>query len=72
MTPSASDAAGRTTEPKAAPASQREPGSGSTVVRLVPGLRPGARKRNVVVGLAYLLGALTTLGVVQFVVEALF
>jgi hypothetical protein len=37
--------------------------------RLLPGFVPGGWKRNVVVGLTYLLGVLAVLGVVRFVIE---
>ena len=39
--------------------------------RLLPGFVPGGWKRNVVVGLSYLLGALAVLGVARFVIELL-
>jgi hypothetical protein len=45
----------------------RESGPGRS--RLLPGFVPGGWKRNVVVGLTYLLGALALLGVVRFLIE---
>jgi hypothetical protein len=53
------------------PADERR-GTVAAVLRRLPGFHPGARKRNVVAGLAYLLGALALLGVVQFLVDLLF
>ncbi|WP_254832790.1 hypothetical protein [Haloglomus salinum] len=42
---------------------------GPCPLRLLPGFVPGGWKRNVVVGLTYLLGVLVLLGVVRFVIE---
>ncbi|WP_276259696.1 hypothetical protein [Haloglomus litoreum] len=43
--------------------------SGIRPPRFLPGFVPGGWKRNVVVGLGYLLGALAFLGVLRFVIE---
>lgn len=69
MTPSAG-ATERGADPTGSADERR--GTVATILRWLPGFYPGAWKRNVVAGLAYLLGALALLGVAQFLADLLF